>query len=91
MAEKESDLLEFYGIECGHCNTMRPWIEKLEKEIGVKFTRIEVWHNEANAKRMQDIDQGRCGGVPYFYNKKSGMWICGAVSYDKLKAWAQGK
>jgi len=70
---------------------MKPWIEKLEKELGVKVSRVEVWHNEANAKRMQDIDKGRCGGVPYFYNKKTGKWICGAVSYDKLKAWALGK
>jgi hypothetical protein len=57
----------------------------------MKFTRVEVWHNDANAKRLEEIDKGRCGGVPYFYNKKTGKWICGAVSYDKLKAWAQGK
>jgi len=88
---KESHLLEFYGTECIHCHAMDPWIEKLEKELKVKVTKIEVWHNEANAKRMQEIDQDRCGGVPYFYNKKTGKWLCGAVSYDKLKTWALGK
>jgi hypothetical protein len=70
---------------------MDPWIEKLEKELKVKVTKIEVWHNENNARRMQEIDQDRCGGVPYFYNKKTGKWLCGAVSYEKLKTWALGK
>ena len=91
MPEKESDLLEFYGTECIHCNFMRPWVEKLEKETKVRVTRIEVWHNETNARRLEEIDQGKCGGVPFFYNKKTGKWICGAVGYDKLKAWALEK
>ena len=91
MAEKESDLLEFYGTECVHCIFMKPWIEKLEKEMKVKVTRIEVWHNEANARRLEEIDRGKCGGVPFFFNKKTGGWICGSVGYDKLRNWATGK
>ena len=54
MAE-ESDLLEFYGTECVHCNEMRPMVEKLEKEIKIKFTRIEVWHNSKNAELLRKI------------------------------------
>jgi len=94
MPEKqaeESHLLEFYGTECIHCHTMDPWVKKLEEELKLKVTKIEVWHNENNAKRMQEIDQDRCGGVPYFYNKKTGKWLCGVVSYGKLKTWALGK
>jgi hypothetical protein len=28
--------------------------------------------------------------VPFFYNKKSKQFICGATSYDNLKTWAEG-
>ena len=31
---------------------------------------------------------GRCNGVPFFYNKKTKQFICGATSYDNLKTWA---
>ena len=85
------ELIEFYGTECKHCNTMEPLIERLENETGVKITRIEVWHNESNAKLLQSIDKGFCGGVPFFFNKKTGKWICGATSYENLKMWATGK
>lgn len=85
------ELLEFYGVECVHCNEMRPLVEKLEKVEGVKIKRIEVWHNAANAQLMEKYDRGFCGGVPFFFNTKTGQWICGAVDYEKLKKWALGK
>ena len=85
------DLLEFYGTECTHCNAMRPLVEKMEQELGVKVEKFEVWHDEANAAMMEKLDNGECGGVPFFVNKKTGQKICGAVGYDKLKAWATGK
>jgi len=84
-------LLYFMGRECVHCRVMKPLIEKLEKEEGVKLKEIEVWHNEANARLMQQIDRGFCGGVPFFFNIKTGKWICGSTSYDKLKQWALSK
>ena len=87
----ESDLLDFYGTECVHCVEMFPLVERLEEELGVKVTKVEVWHNSENAKRLQDLDDGRCGGVPFFYNKKSKKFICGSTTYDKLKDWAMGK
>ena len=87
----ESDLLEFYGTECPHCIKMEPLIDRLEKETGLKLQRLEVWHNEANAKLLQQLDRGFCGGVPFFFNKKTKNWICGSTSYDKFKSWAAGK
>ncbi len=85
-----TELVEFYGTECHFCIEMAPLIERLEKEEGVVVEKIEVWHNAENAKKLQEIDQGRCGGVPFFYNKKTGKWICGGASYEKLKEWALG-
>ena len=84
------DLIEFYGTECVHCREMEPLIEKLEKEEGLKIERLEVWHNADNLNVMREYDKGYCGGVPFFYNKKTGKWICGSTSYEKFKEWAKG-
>ena len=86
-----ADLIEFYGTECSHCNAMKPLIERLEDETGLKVERVEVWHNEENAAKLEKIDNGECGGVPFFVNMKTGQKVCGAMSYDKLKSWATGK
>lgn len=84
----KSHLLEFYGTECPHCETMRPLVEKLEKELNVKVEKYEVWHNETNARKLEEYDKNFCGGVPFFYNIKTDKWICGATTYEKLKDWA---
>jgi len=86
-----SDLIEFYGTECPHCKDMEPLIARLEKETGLTIERLEVWHNSKNAKLMEQFDKGFCGGVPFFFNKKNGKWICGSTTYDKFKAWATWK
>lgn len=83
----KSDLLEFYGTECPHCIRMHSLVEKLEKETGKKVTKYEVWHNPENARLMKKYDKN-CGGVPFFYNEKSGMSICGEAPYDLLKEWS---
>lgn len=87
MAE-ENNLLEFYGTECPHCHTMEPLVERLEEETGVKVQKLEIWHNEENAAIMQKYDNGKCMGVPFFFNKKTGKFICGAADYQTLKNWA---
>jgi len=85
-----SHLLEFYGTECPHCERMHELVEKLEKEEGVKFDAFEVWHNKENETRLQELDKGFCGGVPFFYNTKTNQFICGEEEYDKFKEWALG-
>ena len=87
----ESSLLEFYGKECPHCASMEPLVARLQDEEGVAIQKHEVWHNEQNATLMRQHDQGHCGGVPFFYNPQTGKWLCGVVSYEKLKEWALGK
>ena len=91
LSDFKSDLLDFFGTECVHCHEMDPLVERLEQELKVKVERIEVWHNEKNAELLRQLDKGFCGGVPFFYNCKTGKWICGSCSYEKLKAWARGK
>ncbi len=81
-------LIDFYGKECPHCMKMKPLVEQLKKETGVKVEEIEVWHDEDNAKKMDGYDQGKCGGVPFFVNTETNATICGEASYEELKAWA---
>ena len=83
-------LMMFFGTECVHCHEMNPLVERLEKEEKVKVERLETWHNAANAKKLEEFDKGRCGGVPFFYNAKTGKFICGSTNYADLKAWAKG-
>ena len=84
-------LIEFYGKECIHCMRMSPLLEKLEKETGSKVERVEVWHDDANAKRMSEYDKGEeCGGVPFLVNTSNGKKICGEAPYEDLKNWASG-
>ncbi len=82
-------LLEFYGTECPHCKVMHARVEQLEKELGVKVERFEVWHNEENAKKMGEYDKGVCGGVPFFFNTDNQKAICGEAPYEILKEWAK--
>ena len=89
--ESKADLMEFYGKECPHCASMEPLVTRLQDEEGVEIRKYEVWHSEQNATLMREYDQGRCGGVPFFYNPQTGKWLCGLVSYEKLKEWGLGK
>ncbi len=86
-----SHLLEFYGEECEYCQAMRPLVECVEKEARVTVDRFEIWHNDKNRKMMDTYDKQNCGGVPFFYNKKSKRWICGEATYEELLAWASGR
>lgn len=85
------DLVEYYGTECKHCIEMMPLIEKLEKEHNVKIERKETWHNSANKAEFEKTDNGKCGGVPFFFNKKTKKTLCGSVPYEDLVKWALGK
>ena len=89
--EQKTNLLEFFGKECPHCAAMEPLVSRLQDEEGMEFAKYEVWHNEENANLMRKYDQGRCGGVPFFYNTRTEKWLCGMVKYEQLKEWAAGK
>ena len=84
-------LLEFYGEDCPHCIKMKPFIEKLEKEEGLKFDKYEIWHNEENSRKMDEYDVGLCGGVPFFYNTENKTFVCGSTDYESFKKWALGQ
>ena len=84
-------LYEFYGEECPHCQKMRKLTDKLMQEFSnIQIIRKEVWHNKDNMAFIKECDKDdACGGVPFFFNSESKAWLCGEVSYDELKTWAE--
>ena len=84
-------LFEFYGETCPHCIEMKPLVEKLEQELGVRIEQKEVWNNADNALEQGKYDDDLCGGVPFFYNTQTGKHICGSTDYETLKKWATGE
>jgi thiol-disulfide isomerase/thioredoxin len=84
----------FWARECPHCKKMMPYVDKLEKETGIKLKKLEIWHNEKNADLMRSyrsIIAPKCGGqlrTPTFFNTKTNDVICGEVDYKTLKEWA---
>jgi thiol-disulfide isomerase/thioredoxin len=91
---EEIGLIMFWGRECPHCHVMMKSVERLEKEENVRFERLEVWHNEENAKKMRSlakIIRPACGGelgTPIFYDPSGGTALCGEKPYEELKEWA---
>ena len=67
---------------------MKPHVERLKKETGAELESYEVWHDDANAAKMEQYDKELCGGVPFFFNTDTGKSICGEVSYEEFKQWA---
>jgi thiol-disulfide isomerase/thioredoxin len=84
-------LYEFYGETCPHCENMEPKIEQLKEEEDVEIEKKEVWNDQENAEKMKELDDGRCGGVPFFINTESGEFICGEADLETLKNWARGE
>jgi len=86
--ESTPHLLQFKGRNDDYCASMEPLKQQLKEECGLEVRCFEVWHDAGNLELLRIFDSGRCGGVPYFFNKKTKRWICGATTYENLKAWA---
>lgn len=84
-------LYEFYGDGCPHCENMESVVEEVEKNQDVNIKQLEVWEDEENAEKQEELDDGKCGGVPFFYNTETDEWICGEASQTELANWANGE
>eukprot|EP00918_Siedleckia_nematoides_P058166 GHVU01126882.1.p1 GENE.GHVU01126882.1~~GHVU01126882.1.p1 ORF type:complete len:134 (+),score=12.43 GHVU01126882.1:667-1068(+) len=68
---------------------MEPLIGRVERVTGRRVLRLECWKNPVNYKLLHRVDvNGRCGGLPYYYNTRTRTSICGATNFDNLLAWA---
>lgn len=70
---------------------MRRLIDRLDEEFGILVEEKEVWQNEANYRMLENyIRDKECPGIPVFVNTKTGVVLCGEVTYKQLTSWAQG-
>ncbi len=83
-------LLEFYGKTCPHCVEMMPTVDKLIAE-GIEIEKHEVWEDQGNADKMEEVGKNRCPGVPFFINTETDQWICGSTDEETLRKWAAGE
>eukprot|EP00922_Rhytidocystis_sp_ex-Travisia-forbesii_P064404 GHVS01095710.1.p1 GENE.GHVS01095710.1~~GHVS01095710.1.p1 ORF type:complete len:171 (+),score=14.10 GHVS01095710.1:46-558(+) len=91
-ATSKPHLLQFYGRECPHCKSMESVVSSVSKQLDVKVVRLEVWHNRENLALLQRLDRKtKCGGLPLFYNSRSGQWVCGGTTPYNLHLWASGQ
>lgn len=93
--KKGERLIMFSGTECVHCKEMDPILDQLETE-GIYIEHVEVWHNAENAEWLEGIDKNPdgsvfCGGIPLFYNEKTGKKLCGNQKIEILRLWASGE
>lgn len=51
----------FYGKECPHCQKMEPLVDNLEDAV-FEIERLETWHDEDNAEKKEELDDGKCWG-----------------------------
>ncbi len=97
MAEKGERLIWFMGKECPHCKQLEPMVRSLQQEGDIDIVEKEVWHNTENADLMREYGDAiseACGGdlgVPSFYNERTGEALCGSVTPEKLRKWAEGE
>ena len=62
----------FYGKECPHCEDLMKYLDELldnKKYKNISVEKYEVWHNESNSKKMQQVGEilgVKANGVPFF-------------------------
>ncbi len=67
-----SSIVLFYGEECSHCKDLEKFLQENSIDSKVAFERLEVWHNDANARQMERRAK-ECGiekdalGVPFLW------------------------
>lgn len=72
VAVDNSSIIFFYGAGCPHCQDVENFIAQNHIDQKVKFSKLEVWFNKANANLMIEKAQ-QCGitgnqlGVPFVW------------------------
>ncbi len=97
VSELPSGIVLFYGQECPHCKVVDDYITQNKVEEKVDFTRMEVWHDQANANLLGKIALETCKmqkdevGVPFLYDGSSKCLVGedDVIAYFKDKAGIQ--
>ena len=93
----EPGIVEFYGKWCGYCRMIEPAVDQLEREEGLKITRLETWGDRRNKALMESLsdlfEEFNRGDytVPTFYDPskpRHQQILVNPSTYEELKAWA---
>lgn len=82
-----SSIIFFYGAECPHCQDVEKFIADNHIDQKVKYSKLEVWFNKANANLMMQKAQ-QCSipenqlGVPFVWAK--GKCYIGTPDVEKF-------
>jgi len=74
VAVDNSKIILFYGRECPHCIDVEKYISDNQLDQKVQFSKLEVWHDKANANLMAEKAR-ECNiktdevGVPFLWSK----------------------
>ena len=69
----DASIILFYGAECPHCLDVEKYITDHQLDQKVQFSKLEVWHDKANANLLTQKAQ-ECGikteevGVPFLWS-----------------------
>ena len=73
VTQDNSSIIFFYGAECPHCQNVEKYVADNHIDQKVKYSKLEVWSNKANANLMLEKAQ-QCGispdqlGVPFLWS-----------------------
>ena len=90
----KNHLIMFAGTDCPHCDGMRPLLAKLQFEAGLVVDERDIWKSETDYRMLENYrgsiiaKDPECNGIPFFYNTKTGGFLCGEVGYKELANWA---
>lgn len=88
--EDDSYLIEFHSDNCDHCEQMEPVLQRLERDLNTKVRRINIFRRREFYGLLEVMGHDECGGLPFYYNRRTGQAVCGATSYANLKRWGVG-
>ncbi|KAJ8602342.1 hypothetical protein CTAYLR_004223 [Chrysophaeum taylorii] len=94
---KEPYLLEFSSKNAQEdSRKMKPIVKQLEKKLKTRFVRLDIWNDPGAYQVFMLLDKAPngktiCGGLPFYYNRKTGEIVCGATTYENLENWATGQ
>lgn len=96
--KERGDIVQFHGLWCAYCWSLKNAVTKLEKRYGLYIERSEVWLNPRNILAMRslsdlygDYNMGFYT-VPSFYDPSPGRprderLLINPGSYDMLESW----
>lgn len=86
-ATEDEILIGFHVDDCEYCQEMKTLLRRLELEEGIRVHILDA-SMPKNLKLLKRLDNGKCGGLPFYYNVKTNRYICGATAYENLLVWA---